>query len=571
MTRPKNPHLIEKEARLQEAIDAVLSKKYKCHTAALAFKVPRRMLYDRVNGNRKFRPQAHELAQILSNAEEKELVRWITRLTITGYPPRHVTLLEMADEIRKRRVKNINDESMQLIEYPNIGTQWVSRFLRRHPELVSVTPRSIDAVRVKDTSPERLTQWFEDLRQVIEEYDIKQENMYNMDESGFAIGEKEATRCIINAQIRQQYQAKPGRQEWVTAVECICADGTVIPPLIIFRAENLSREWIPATINGDWKLSCNSKGWTSNEHGIQWLRRCFEPFTREKAAGAYRLLICDGHDSHITGEWIAHCMNNNIILMILPPHSSHLTQPLDVGVFGPLKKYMAAEIEPLMRTGVMRVQKVEWLAAFIAAHNKAFSIQNIQGGFRGTGIYPFLPTKVLNRVSTSPTCTQTRTSTPPIPTTPFNETVLTSSPIDVNAVREANTALIHLIDSSNRIPTPAKDYVRCLTRSTERLHALNTILEREKEELKTVVGARKRRLSGKRRVIEGKHVVTAAEILKDIQEAEIVTRERKAKKGRAQRKREYKARKESIDESEEEPELSEGEEMEIFDCIEVEM
>jgi len=57
--------------------------------------------------------------------------------------------------------------------------------------------------------------------------------------------------------------------------------------------------------------------------------------------------------------------------MILPPHSSHMTQPLDVGVFGPLKKHMAAEIDPLIWTGVPRIQKVEWLMAFVAAHNRA--------------------------------------------------------------------------------------------------------------------------------------------------------------------------------------------------------
>ena len=85
--------------------------------------------------------------------------------------------------------------------------------------------------------------------------------------------------------------------------------------------------------------------------------------TREKAAGGYRLLICDGHDSHITGEFIGHCMDHNIVLFILPPHSSHLTQPLDVGVFRSLKKYMSNALQPLIRTGIARIQKVEWLTA----------------------------------------------------------------------------------------------------------------------------------------------------------------------------------------------------------------
>ena len=89
-------------------------------------------------------------------------------------------------------------------------------------------------------------------------------------------------------------------------------------------------------------------------------------------------------------------MDHNILLLILPPHSLHLTQPLDVEVFGPLKKYMAAEIEPLIRLGVARIQKVEWLAAFVIAHEKALRPENILSGFCGTGIHPFEPTKVLN-------------------------------------------------------------------------------------------------------------------------------------------------------------------------------
>ena len=85
----------------------------------------------------------------------------------------------------------------------------------------------------------------------------------------------------------------------------------------------------------------------------------FEPLTREKAVGKYRLLICDGHNSHITGTFIGHCMDHDILLFILPPHSSHLTQPLDVGVFRPLKKYMAKELQPLISTGITQIQKVE--------------------------------------------------------------------------------------------------------------------------------------------------------------------------------------------------------------------
>ena len=169
-----------------------------------------------------------------------------------------------------------------------------------------------------------------------------------MNESGFSIGNIQASHIIINVAIRSVFQVNPGRQEWVSVVECICVDGTTILLLIIFKGENLSSQWIPASIHEDWRFSCNSRGWTSNTHGVEWLHRCFEPSTWEKANGHFYLLICNGYNSYVSGNFIAHCMDNDIILMILPPHSSHLTQPLDIGIFGSLKTAISVEIDPLV-------------------------------------------------------------------------------------------------------------------------------------------------------------------------------------------------------------------------------
>jgi hypothetical protein len=166
MTRAKDPDAPEKEARLQEAIAAVLKGEHTCHSAAIAYDVPRRTLYGRVKENRKPCNQAHKRDQNLTHAEEKELVRWITLLTISGYPPQYIILRQLAEIIRERRVKQPESGGVQMIVYDEIGEQWVRRFIARHSELAGVRPRSIDAVRVKDTSPERLQRWFDDLEKV---------------------------------------------------------------------------------------------------------------------------------------------------------------------------------------------------------------------------------------------------------------------------------------------------------------------------------------------------------------------------------------------------------------------
>jgi helix-turn-helix, Psq domain len=83
MTRPKNVDSVELEERLTGALKDYKAGRFKSYRAAArAWNVPKTTLnIERAKG-RKPRNQAHEDEQILTAAEEKELARWITRLTI---------------------------------------------------------------------------------------------------------------------------------------------------------------------------------------------------------------------------------------------------------------------------------------------------------------------------------------------------------------------------------------------------------------------------------------------------------------------------------------------------------
>jgi hypothetical protein len=142
-------------------------------------------------------------------------------------------------------------------------------------------------------TPETFTTW---MKQVL--------GGFNGINAGFGVGTSQTSFVVVDSRLRRKYQAEPGRQEWVTVVECVCADGDLIPPLVIFKGENLSTSWIPRELQNKWHFSCNSKGWTSNVHGEMWLAECFEPATKIKADGRKRLLICDGHDSHISAQFV---------------------------------------------------------------------------------------------------------------------------------------------------------------------------------------------------------------------------------------------------------------------------
>ena len=274
MARKPSQHSADAEALLQKALDGIANGTYtSAYQAAKQLDVPRSTIYKRLQ-NHKSRSQARENQQLLSNTEEKALAQWVKQLTATGYPAQHSIVHEMAEEIRNQRVVGVNDASMELVSYRPIGQQWVQRFLLRHPQLQSVIGVRIEASRLHNITKEILNRWLNAFAVAFEEHHITMENSYNMDETGNGMGMVAATRVIVDSSVGSRVQAEPGRQEWITAIECICADGTSIPPLIIFAGENLIHNWVPTTMPENWKFTCNTKGWTNNVLGLEWLQRC---------------------------------------------------------------------------------------------------------------------------------------------------------------------------------------------------------------------------------------------------------------------------------------------------------
>ena len=123
-------------------------------------------------------------------------------------------------------------------------------------------------------------------------------------------------------------------------------------------------------------------------------------------------MVLDGHESHHSAEIENYCKENNIITLCMPPHSSHVLQPLDVGRFSVLKRSYGKEIEKLMRNHIHHITKPDFFLAFYCAFRATFNSENVQGGFRGAGLVPFDPEKVISQLDIK-LRTPTRTGPPP--------------------------------------------------------------------------------------------------------------------------------------------------------------
>ena len=203
------------------------------------------------------------------------------------------------------------------------GYSWISRFLRRRLEVISKIGKKIDTLRVKNTNPEVLQPWFERLRTVIQRINVTPANMWNIDETGIALGVCTNQRVIGSSKTAQTYVQTPENREWVSTIECVSANGKKINPVVIFKGKTLQSTWFTPGKTPEYHYTCSEKGWTSNDIGVRWLNDVFLPST-DPGPNIPRLLLLDGHGSHVSVEFMRICWESNVFLYYLIPHSCHV-------------------------------------------------------------------------------------------------------------------------------------------------------------------------------------------------------------------------------------------------------
>jgi hypothetical protein len=272
------------------------------------------------------------------------------------------------------------------------GKNWAAAFGDRHKdELDCKYLSTIDLERHKADSEHSYRQYFAVLKKKIIQYNIQPHNCYNMDEMGFLIGHLQKVKSIFPKALMKTQKllgtGQDGARHWITLMATICADGSSLPPALIYEAVsgNLQDTWLQDYRPEEqpcWFAS-SPNGWTSDELGLSWLQSHSDPQTSEKARRDWGLLILDGHGSHCTLDFLEWCHKRRILVAIYPPHSTHRLQPLDVSLFNPLATYYSQALDAHTRQslGLSSVSKRDFFTIFYPAFDKAFSEENIRSGW----------------------------------------------------------------------------------------------------------------------------------------------------------------------------------------------
>ncbi|KID81679.1 transposase [Metarhizium guizhouense ARSEF 977] len=343
----------------------------------------------------------------LSEPEEVALCRYIGRLDKMNLSIRKELIRDAANLILR--------EQSSLAPHrdpPTVGQHWVDRFIKRHK--YSVLPQRIREVNRHNAETIRnVTTYFERLYDCITDYGIVGSDIWNMDETGFQIGVGKS-RMVVTRRPRASYLGMPTNRESATAIEAISAGGSHTPAfLILTGAVHQSAFYRIPELHDDAAIAVSTSGFTNDELSLEWLKH-FDKHTAQKTTGQYRLLIIDGHGSHHTVEFLQYAEDHSIILFGLPPHLTHILQPLDVVVFQPLKHYHAEALDILVRDGCLHITKSEFLATIESVRGQAFKAPTIQSAFRKTGIVPWNPQPILDQIQAlHPTSPREVTNPPP--------------------------------------------------------------------------------------------------------------------------------------------------------------
>lgn len=224
---------------------------------------------------------------------------------------------------------------------------WVYRFFNRNPELSLRVPENLSHKRA-NINKDQILKWFEDLSKFlyeehgIEAADFFTENnahrIFNLDETGFPLaGTNGKLRVITTRGVKNVYKLVPDTKEQVSVLGCTSAAGDFAKPLVIFPGVR-PRFNFHGVQPEDYYVGTSQNGWMSADCFFGWMANLFYPSICD-AVEFPILVFMDGHTSHINIAISSFCRENNIILYCFPPHASHVLQPLDVAVYGPLKKH----------------------------------------------------------------------------------------------------------------------------------------------------------------------------------------------------------------------------------------
>ena len=343
-------------------------------TAARQYGVPQNTLRDRVKG--RVNPDTTKTGPdpLFVQEEEIELVNYIKSLAELGYGCTIPEMLAIASDYAVFLKKRKKDQPL--------SKKWYIGFRSRWPELKDMNLKPLSKLQAIPKTQQAVEDYFKNLEIILLENGLldKPEYIFNIDV------------------IKIEYQVEPTSafgdsslqdSDVTTIIGAGNAFGTCIPPYFIFKGKRLSKDLLEGATNGT-AAAMSQTGFSNCHIFREYLKKHFINYIQRPDASQTVIILLDGHKSHINVPALEWAKTNNIIFFVLPAHTSHLLQPLEVGCFDLLQKLYKKACRTFLRAHTSaKITRSNIAAIASSPYVTALSPSKIKSSFQQTGIYPF--------------------------------------------------------------------------------------------------------------------------------------------------------------------------------------
>lgn len=363
---------------LMNAVKAVQNGVLTTYRAAKLYNIPKATIYKHVKGQRGIKSKSLGRPTALSFKDEKKIADGLKAMEKWGFGLSKKEVLETIGlYVRENSIDTPFKNGVP-------GDDFFIRFRKTH-NLSLRKPQAVEAARKKSIDPFIIHEYFILLKEVTT--DISATEIWNLDETSFCM---DPTRVKVLGPIGMpchRVTSGPGKEN-ITVLFAANAAGEKLPPLIVFKGKNVWDSWMAPTSTGfdDITYAATKNGWMEAEVFTNYFTRNFLRNIHSKRPA---VLIYDGHASHVGLPLVQKARDEGIIILKLPPHTSHILQPLDLSVFRPMKIKWDEELVKWQRKNYGKRLPKSDFSTIIATIWKNLKPEVIKKGFEKGGIFPF--------------------------------------------------------------------------------------------------------------------------------------------------------------------------------------
>ena len=371
---------------LEAAMNEVRAGRISKNKAEKIYGIPRKTLNRHLKGLVQKPGHLGRFTTVLGDAFESVLVEHVLMLQQRMYGLTTSEIRKLAFDVA---------ESMKLphpFKNQKAGKDWLHNFLHRHTELSIRSPEPTSICRAVGFNQPSVKRFFDALKTELMKSTLDASRIYNMDETGLTVVHRPHKVVAKRGQKQIGKMVSGEKGQTVTAICACSASGNYVPPALIYKRKRMNTVLLQGSPAGTIGYT-SENGWTNNELFIKWLEH-FTKFVKPSKSEPI-ILILDGHGSHKTLSSIEFAREHGIVMISLPPHTTHELQPLDLTFFGPLKMNYNSECDNWMVNHPgQQISQFELAGLFGAAYIRTATVQKAVNGFNTPGIWPFNPNKI---------------------------------------------------------------------------------------------------------------------------------------------------------------------------------